>query len=775
MRKDRRAPASLKVKYKSATVDEFIEQFGSDVSRGGIFIKTKKPLETGALLKFEFQLSGGVPVIHGVGRVAWRRAEAQARADLPAGMGIKFIKLAESSRAVIDRIESRHGVGSRFDQTEAAEMAAPLSSLPPGPAGLTPPPAPRPSPHPIDTHGRPTPLVPGPPLGSMSSVRAANPAALQPPAAPRSASLGTAAAPRGLGMSPARSNGPKPAPAAPPTFRPPPPAVSSIPPALADGWRSAPPHQSSPAPKGALGGVSPSRKAVPSTRSAARDTSEFLASAFSVGGAGAEVRSQAQAQVERARRDPQSVDLANELFGDLSEPAHVRAPVAPDADGLADVPDLSALEQSPLRSISSDPKPPSPEERSLAEQIPSLEDLENEPAQPSAGARRSNGADGPARSNGAEASPAMLAATASKAARGPAPANDARPLSLDLSLASASPAANGGKASSMITALVLGAVLCAVVAAGAFYMLRGRNAPPPAPPPSPAAAAEPVAPPPSAAAAPGAAREPTNVAMQVTSEPAGASVSIDGKAVGATPVTVDLPAQTAVEVRVHSPGFEPKTEKVTPSTGMRPLHVALAPLTYELTIVSEPKGALVKAGEASAESPNPLVLGHVTGRGPIEVMVEKDGFQRMSRSVRLDEFEERDGKMRAELTLSLMPSPPARRRAAAPPPPAAARTKAPTEAPPAPSANDVPEPSEAPPVMQVKPAEQAAEAAPKLAPAPEANAAPPPPVLQRPRPLLSPRRRPSPRRASLQRRPCRRRREADRGAGRTRARGPAFR
>src|ERR1700759_4640287 len=106
MRKDRRAPASLKVKYKSATVDEFIEQFGSDVSRGGIFIKTKKPLETGALLKFEFQLSGGVPLIPGVGRGAWRRKGAQEPTDLRADTGIKFIKLDETSRGVIDRIES---------------------------------------------------------------------------------------------------------------------------------------------------------------------------------------------------------------------------------------------------------------------------------------------------------------------------------------------------------------------------------------------------------------------------------------------------------------------------------------------------------------------------------------------------------------------------------------------------------------------------------------------------------------------------------------------
>src|SRR5215510_8476421 len=132
MRKDRRAPASLKVKYKSATVDDFIEQFGTDVSRGGIFIKTKKPLEAGALLKFEFQLQDGSAVLHGVGRVAWRRLEQQARPDLPAGMGIKFFKLSDHSRVVVERIESRYsGNPSRYEQTDAAEFAPPLSGNPP--------------------------------------------------------------------------------------------------------------------------------------------------------------------------------------------------------------------------------------------------------------------------------------------------------------------------------------------------------------------------------------------------------------------------------------------------------------------------------------------------------------------------------------------------------------------------------------------------------------------------------------------------------------------
>ena len=55
-RRDRRAPVSLKVRFKSATVDEFVEHYAMDISRGGIFIKSKSPMPVGTLLKFEGKL-----------------------------------------------------------------------------------------------------------------------------------------------------------------------------------------------------------------------------------------------------------------------------------------------------------------------------------------------------------------------------------------------------------------------------------------------------------------------------------------------------------------------------------------------------------------------------------------------------------------------------------------------------------------------------------------------------------------------------------------------
>src|SRR5690606_21259181 len=41
---------SMTVRYKSATVDEFVEHHSDNVSRGGIFIKTAQPFPPGTLL-----------------------------------------------------------------------------------------------------------------------------------------------------------------------------------------------------------------------------------------------------------------------------------------------------------------------------------------------------------------------------------------------------------------------------------------------------------------------------------------------------------------------------------------------------------------------------------------------------------------------------------------------------------------------------------------------------------------------------------------------------
>ena len=50
---------TLRIKFKSASLDDFINRYGVDVSPGGIFIRTKQPVDVGTTLQFDFTLADG--------------------------------------------------------------------------------------------------------------------------------------------------------------------------------------------------------------------------------------------------------------------------------------------------------------------------------------------------------------------------------------------------------------------------------------------------------------------------------------------------------------------------------------------------------------------------------------------------------------------------------------------------------------------------------------------------------------------------------------------
>lgn len=232
-RKDKRAKVvSLNVRYKSATVDEFIENHSHDVSRGGIFVKTPTPFPPGTLLKFEIRLAGDKSVISGVGRVVWKREPTSAGPDKPAGMGVKFIKIDDASRAVIERLTQHEGAGSAYtsDPAGAADeiaVARPttlrgIPSAPPAEAPAAPGPRPIVAPAPVAPSSGPKLPVPGGPTAATAGavgpkMTATSKAAKQStmigvaPGAPPAATAKPATAP-----APAPASAPAPAPAPPP-------------------------------------------------------------------------------------------------------------------------------------------------------------------------------------------------------------------------------------------------------------------------------------------------------------------------------------------------------------------------------------------------------------------------------------------------------------------------------------------------------------------------------------------------------------------------------
>src|ERR1700677_4048122 len=185
-RKDRRVKiVSLNVRYKSATVDEFIENHAHDVSRGGIYIKTGSPFPPGTLLKFEVRLASDQAVITGVGRVVWKRETANGTGERPAGMGVKFIKVDDSSKTVIDKL-----VNTRADagKTYEAEVESPGK-----PSERPPPVAPPPRPGAPGLSKTPPPPAAGPRPGKATIVGLG---AVQAPSTPAPRPVASTAPPR---------------------------------------------------------------------------------------------------------------------------------------------------------------------------------------------------------------------------------------------------------------------------------------------------------------------------------------------------------------------------------------------------------------------------------------------------------------------------------------------------------------------------------------------------------------------------------------------------
>jgi type IV pilus assembly protein PilZ len=87
---DRRAtprhPITLRVDYKR--MNTFFADYARNISKGGTFIKTAKPLPVGTELVFVLAIPGRAEQLPLKGVVAWKVDVDEA--DRPAGMGIAF-------------------------------------------------------------------------------------------------------------------------------------------------------------------------------------------------------------------------------------------------------------------------------------------------------------------------------------------------------------------------------------------------------------------------------------------------------------------------------------------------------------------------------------------------------------------------------------------------------------------------------------------------------------------------------------------------------------
>jgi molecular chaperone DnaK len=154
-RDSRRVPLETRVQFKFDLFSGFLSEYSSNISPGGLFIRTRTPQPMGTLLDFEFRLGDGFELIKGSGEVVWVREEDDGPTR-PAGMGLRFRELSQGSQELIYRIVDQHVLqgGTPFDVTQRPPdplpaspppLAPPINSQPLAGPRLVPPPPPAPA------------------------------------------------------------------------------------------------------------------------------------------------------------------------------------------------------------------------------------------------------------------------------------------------------------------------------------------------------------------------------------------------------------------------------------------------------------------------------------------------------------------------------------------------------------------------------------------------------------------------------------------------------
>lgn len=99
-RQDVRAAIELKVEYKR--LNTFFADYTKNISKGGTFIKTKKPLDVGTEFLFKLQVPSLPAPLELRGQVKWVVPDESADPGQSAGMGIRFIYESDEERARIE-------------------------------------------------------------------------------------------------------------------------------------------------------------------------------------------------------------------------------------------------------------------------------------------------------------------------------------------------------------------------------------------------------------------------------------------------------------------------------------------------------------------------------------------------------------------------------------------------------------------------------------------------------------------------------------------------
>ena len=90
LRRSERLAVKVKVTYQS--LDDFLSDYTANVSLGGMFIQTERPLAKGSRFRLRFDIPGHARPVETTATVRWVQQGADG---LTAGMGVVFDELTD--------------------------------------------------------------------------------------------------------------------------------------------------------------------------------------------------------------------------------------------------------------------------------------------------------------------------------------------------------------------------------------------------------------------------------------------------------------------------------------------------------------------------------------------------------------------------------------------------------------------------------------------------------------------------------------------------------
>jgi hypothetical protein len=95
---DKRGNERVTINKEFESFDAFIQEYVTNISRTGVFIKSQQPLEIGTRVNLRFTvIMDDIETIEGVGEVV--RVETS-----PPGMGVVFRELSAYSKGLIEKL-----------------------------------------------------------------------------------------------------------------------------------------------------------------------------------------------------------------------------------------------------------------------------------------------------------------------------------------------------------------------------------------------------------------------------------------------------------------------------------------------------------------------------------------------------------------------------------------------------------------------------------------------------------------------------------------------